>query len=161
MAKSTTPIHQSQGCAANMGESVAGGCVARSGRAGLAGARLLEVDDAEALLDASEQPGRQRVLAALLRDHHPQLSVEVEDVETVEAAVDVGVDGPPGLGRELLVEEGLELTKDLFAVIHESSLLASLAPWRAPGRSRAAAEQGPAARRTGTTPSASTFFPGA
>src|SRR6476646_1536765 len=159
MAKSTTPIHQSQGCAANMGESVAGGCATRSGRAGLARARLLEVDGAEALLDASEQPGRQRVLAALLRDHHPELGVEVEDVEAVKAAVDVGVDGLPGLGRELLVEEGLELTKDLFAVIHGSSRLASLAPWRAPGRTRARAEPGLAPRRTRTTPSASTFFP--
>ena len=69
-----------------------------------------------------EQPGRHFVVAALGRDHRPQLGVEVEGLQAVGATPEVGMDRVVALLRQLAVEKGLELSHRLVAVIHWSVL---------------------------------------
>ena len=86
--------------------------------------------------------------------------MEVERLQAVEAATEVGLDRVERLLRELVVEERLELSQRLLAVTHALTLPIRRL-WRSSSRRRLDAAGGLAPPQSPPTASASPFFPGA
>src|SRR3954447_21710312 len=104
----------------------------------------------EALLDARQQVGGHLVVPALGGDDLAQLGLEVEGLQTVGAAGEMGMDGCVSVFRQRAVEERLELADRVSTVIHSS------VPSQVDSRSRQPAL---VAQQTRTTSCASLFFP--